>query len=133
MVSNLFEGIVKYIVSANSFDMVINWGFGATIKRRFHLSDTKYDPNLNDEDAERLKAAKRELTKLIHNKQVIVRAHSTNTHEKYTADVYVRMSDLQGVDDYTKDNKYVEEIFGDRYIYINKLMVGQNLLKIWTK
>lgn len=86
---DMFKCKVIYIVSANTFDAVVDWGFYATVKKRFHLSDTEYNPNLSAEDVAKLKEAKKRLSDLILGKEVTLKIYKTAVMEKWVADVFI--------------------------------------------
>lgn len=86
---DMYRAKVIYIVSANTFDAVVDWGFYATVKKRFHLSDTEYNPNLSVEDVAKLKESKKRLSDLILGKEVTLKIYKTAVMEKWVADVYI--------------------------------------------
>lgn len=120
---DFFKCKVIYIVSANTFDAVVDWGFYATVKKRFHLSDTEYNPNLSVEDIAKLKEAKKRLSDLVLGKEVVVRVHKTNVMEKWVAEVFIPFI---GIKD---GEKYLEKTPAGEFVSVNAYLIGQGFLK----
>jgi len=120
---DMFKAKVIYIVSANTFDAVVDWGFYATVKKRFHLSDTEYNPNLSLEDVAKLKESKKRLSDLILGKEVTLKIYKTAVMEKWVADVFIPMI---GIPD---GEKYLEKTPAGEFVNVKAYLIGKGYLK----
>jgi len=123
---DFYEGKVIYIISANSFDAVITWGFKATLRKRFHLSDLEYNANLTEEEIAKLREAKRKLSDLILNKKVILKVYPTNVDEKYLADVYLNPVGIPDAE------IALEKTIAGEFVNVKSYLIKKGYLKSWT-
>jgi len=112
-----------YIVSANSFDGVVDQGFYSTTKQRFFLSESEYNPNLEQEEIDKLKLAKRKLSELILHKEVVLKALPTNIPHKFLCEIYISAIGIPDSD------KYVENTPAGDFVSVKKYLISNGYLK----
>lgn len=116
---NMYEGKVIYIKSANAADVVIDWGFGATIKKTVHLSDLEYNPNLTDEDRLKLREARNKFSELTLGKKCVVRLNkSARKEEFYIGDIFVSPMGIPNSQEYTESTPAGE--FVNVHLFLKK-------------
>ena len=84
----IYSGVVERVVDGDTFDIIVDLGFGIKLKTRFRLArvDT---PEVRGEEREQGLYVTRVVEKLIEGKEVLLKSYKKGSFGRYLAEIWI--------------------------------------------
>lgn len=89
----IYKGVVERVVDGDTFDIIVQLGFGINTKQRFRLArvDT---PEIRGEEREQGLYVTRVVEQLIEGKEVLLKSYKKGSFGRYIAEIWINEVNL---------------------------------------
>lgn len=84
-----YNAVVKNILDANTVELLVDLGFGVTIRRVFGIVGATAPTFKNNDDPQAAQAAKTNTITHLSNRQVLIRTQKIARYGRYVAEIFV--------------------------------------------